>query len=722
MKTLKKGDILELNRGGFLIDSSIGYIQVGSPPETIKDTMSLEKGVPLHFCLPKKFFNRNKGISVAEVEFPLYFNFFIRQKKTTLICSKEHKEIFMIVLKEALFGPDEFNIKTDYDDSNDPTIPDMKKEMDYFRANLEVNSLVDFRVFDEDGRVDIDGCTIEIDDNHDFYISDDEYGYHRLKVPGEIEYNVQFDLGSVPTEPYKPSKFGITCLGPSHGFDPEDNTSGFILWVNQRGIMIDPPVNTTEWLERSNVNPKLIDTVILTHTHADHDAGTFQKILEEGKVTIYTTKTIMESWLNKYSVLAQIDKKELCNLFNFYPILVGNRVNILGAWFSFSYSLHSIPTIGFRMTFRDKSFVYTSDHLNQPVIFQTLLEKGILNQGRFEELNAFPWESDIIYHEAGVPPLHTPVEYLNSLSAEIQKKTVVYHIAKKDFPPETDLTLATFGIANSLEVEVEEGEFSSAFEILDTLSRIEYFRDFNSTQLKDLVSVVTKESIPKNTKIIEKGTKGNKFYVILSGSTRMLEGEEDNSFGESSTNVKRFGSYQCFGEVSLLLDKPRTADIVAETDVEALTITRSSFLNLIQGTEVEKKLYAIALNRDLDSWDALCATSLFNKLTASQKTDLELLLRRQEVQKGDKLIKKDNKLNGLYIFHSGNVEKVGTNIAFKKGDFIGEYKHFELGLDSEYDYIVKSPGLVFKIGYDDFFNYIKKNPGVYLRFFEELSR
>lgn len=30
-------------------------------------------------------------------------------------------------------------------------------------------------------------------------------------------------------------------LGNSHGFDVGDSTSGFILWINKRGIMIDPP-------------------------------------------------------------------------------------------------------------------------------------------------------------------------------------------------------------------------------------------------------------------------------------------------------------------------------------------------------------------------------------------------------------------------------------------------------------------------------------------------
>ena len=78
--------------------------------------------------------------------------------------------------------------------------------------------------------------------------------------------------------------------------------------------MIDPPVNSTEWLLYSNVNPKLIDSIILTHCHADHDAGTFQKILEEGKITVYTTETIMMSFLRKYSALINVSADYLMKL------------------------------------------------------------------------------------------------------------------------------------------------------------------------------------------------------------------------------------------------------------------------------------------------------------------------------------------------------------------------------------------------------------------------
>ena len=73
-------NITVLHRGGYLVDTSIGYIQFGSPPETIKDTMVFPKNVPNIFVLPQNMFNWIKGISIAEIEFPIYYNFFLKKK------------------------------------------------------------------------------------------------------------------------------------------------------------------------------------------------------------------------------------------------------------------------------------------------------------------------------------------------------------------------------------------------------------------------------------------------------------------------------------------------------------------------------------------------------------------------------------------------------------------------------------------------------------------
>ena len=42
-----KGVMTALPRGGYLVDTSAGYIQFGSPPETLKDTILLRQA----FCI-----------------------------------------------------------------------------------------------------------------------------------------------------------------------------------------------------------------------------------------------------------------------------------------------------------------------------------------------------------------------------------------------------------------------------------------------------------------------------------------------------------------------------------------------------------------------------------------------------------------------------------------------------------------------------------------------
>jgi hypothetical protein len=74
---------------------------------------------------------------------------------------------------------------------------------------------------------------------------------------------------------FHPPSFGVTVLGNSHGFDKNGATSGYVLWVNGRGIMIDPPPYSSSTLEREGIRPQTIVAIIITHCHADHDGKDF---------------------------------------------------------------------------------------------------------------------------------------------------------------------------------------------------------------------------------------------------------------------------------------------------------------------------------------------------------------------------------------------------------------------------------------------------------------
>lgn len=692
-----------LPRGGYLVNTPAGYIQFGAPPETIKDTMVMPGGVPQVFVLTNELFSWTKGICVAEIEFPIYFNFFIQKKKTCIVVSKEQYTRIKKVLQESLWGPEELDISIDFANGHSRYIPEIKNEMNHFRNNLQFPDIIDFILF-EDGKCEINGVEIRKDENGDFRVfkGDKEIAH----IPGKIDYKPTYKIGERLPEPYKPPLFGITCLGPSHGFDPGENTSGFIVWINHQGIMVDPPVNSTEWLEDSNVSPKLIDSVILTHCHADHDAGTFQKILEEEKITVYATETVMMSFLRKYSALSNVDISYLMKLFNFHPIKIGQPVFIHGAKFDMFYTLHSIPTVGFRMEFQDQTFVYTSDHNNDPALHKKLLDENIIIKERYDELKSFPWDSKIIYHEAGVPPLHTPVAFLNLLPEELQKKTVVYHIATKDFPEKTNLTLAKFGMEHTIYFDTKAPPFEESYQILSLLKSMDIFRDIGIGKAQEFLTIVEKETYKKGETIIYKDTPGDKFYIIYSGNVSVDSGGLEQR--------KIYGTYDYFGEVAVLTGQKRAADVVAETDLVAYTIKRDQFLNFIVGTDYEKTLKRLARIRSSETWNLLSTSRFFQFLTSSQKTWLESIFQPVEKKDAGTLIKEGEHLDCIYILRDGEVEvsREGKQVAvLKRGEFIGAINRMHRGEPSGYTFSHRGPVSLYAMKKEDILKFVENNPG-----------
>lgn len=706
---------VNLPRGGYLVRTSIGPIQIGLPPETIKDTMLLPDGVPQYFIIPDDMFDWGKGISIAEIEFPIFYNFFIKKRKTCLICREDQYHALRSVLQESVFGPKEVDVSPDYIEEEKARIPNIAKEMSFFRNGLKLPDLVSFGLL-KDGVFRHRGIRICRTPEGSFELSDN--GRKIAAVPSLIDYKIHFLLGERLPEPYIPPLFAITCLGPSHGFDPNQNTSGFIIWLNHQGIMVDPPVNSTEWLEDSNVNPKLIDSIILTHCHSDHDAGTFQKIMEESKITIYATETVMMSFLRKYSAVTAVPVSQLMGLFHFHQIKIGRPVFIHGGRFMFTYSLHSIPTLTFKMEYQDQSFVYSSDHNNDPSLHRQLSEQGIISQSRYDELKAFPWDSKVIYHESGIPPLHTPIAYLDSLPAEIKKNIVVYHIAHRDFPEKTELTLAKFGIENTRYFDMTPPPFVEATQILGLLKHIDIFGDMPVTKAQEFLGIVTEEHYKKGDTIITRGTPGDKFYIIFRGNVSV-------DSGGNLSQKKVYGTYDYFGEVALVTDQKRVADVVAETDVILFTIEKDTFLNFIVGTEFEKMLQRLAKVRSSETWNLLSESAFFKYCTATQKTWLESIFIPIELRRPGTLVKEGDHHDFVYVIRKGcvSVTKGGRRIAhLGQGDFVGTMQEVTKELPSAYGFEYDEPISVFAMKRQDIVKFAKQNPGIMMKQIYSFSR
>ena len=251
---------------------------------------------------------------------------------------------------------------------------------------------------------------------------------------------------------FHPPSFGVTVLGNSHGFDKSGSTSGYVLWINGRGVMIDPPPYSSATLEREGIRPRTIVGIILTHCHADHDAGAFQKVLTGSPVVVITTPTIYKSFIRKYAALSSLSPALLKHSHRYKPAVIGEPLRFQSATFHFTYTLHTIPCVGFRVDWRGRSMVFTGDHFNNPPALEKLVEKGVLSKQRAADLNHLPvQETDLLLHEAGAPPIHTPLDVLLKLPVDVKKRLYVVHTSA--LPEGCELRVAPTGTAGTIRLD-----------------------------------------------------------------------------------------------------------------------------------------------------------------------------------------------------------------------------------------------------------------------------
>ena len=708
-----------LSRGGILIPTSGGNIQFGIPPETIKDTMKLEGGVPGSFIVPQFMFSLSKGIALAEMEFPIYYNFFIKKGKTRIICNKNQQKRIETIISEALFGPASLDIVQEFaQGENTPGFPELRAEMDSFRKTpltskgfLELDDLIEFCVFDKDRNAKFDNIVVHYDNNYSFSIS--ENGKEIASIGRNVPIISDKSAFSGTRLNFRPPLFGITTLGSGHGFDPNAETSGLIIWINRRGIMVDPPVNSTEKLLSLGVSPKLIDSIILTHCHADHDVGTLQKILQDGKVTLYTTSTIFKSFIKKSEALTGIEENRLKQLVNFHPVLIGKQMIIAGGRFNFNYTLHPIPTISIQVSLLGKSMIYSSDTMNDPAYINKLFDDQILTKNRRDFLINFPWHNDVIFHEAGIPPIHTPMSYLCSLPREIRERTYLVHVNPDDIPKGSGLRIAPTGMVNTLELDVKPLLHDEAIEKLDAFAHIELFENLTFKKARELLLVSEVNHYNAADVIFRKDDRGDKFYVVINGEVDIiLDGKIITTYG--------IGGY--FGEKSIFLDENRTATAIAKTSVKLLSIQKDEMLSLIRGTESEDLLRQVADFQTTELRETLQKNIIIASLTATQQTQLHGLIKpvTNSFSAGEIVADKHSAPKFTYIIREGNIDVCRDNNlidTLTEGELFGVSCLFSENDPTNFSFIAKNNVRLYYIEHSNLKKYLDQNPGAFIKMY-----
>lgn len=107
-------------------------------------------------------------------------------------------------------------------------------------------------------------------------------------------------------------------------------------------------------------------------------------------------------------------------------------------------------------------------------------------------------------------------------------------------------------------------------------SDIPLFKGLNSAEIVQVICAGKVIKLHAGEYVFRAGDQGNVMYVIISGSVRV-----ETVIGGSRQELARFTTGQIFGEIAFVANVLRTADIVAEEELEVLEISEPFFQELI---------------------------------------------------------------------------------------------------------------------------------------------
>ena len=113
--------------------------------------------------------------------------------------------------------------------------------------------------------------------------------------------------------------------------------------------------------------------------------------------------------------------------------------------------------------------------------------------------------------------------------------------------------------------------------LLEELKEAPVFAQLGLKSLVKVASALERRSFRCGATIVKQGDRGDSFYILRSGHVKVVL----EKGGDSLVPVAELGPNDGFGEMALLTGQPRSATVVALTDVEAWRLPKVAFALLL---------------------------------------------------------------------------------------------------------------------------------------------
>jgi CRP-like cAMP-binding protein len=692
-------------------------VQLGSLSETTRNLLREGLHGEQVFILPRNLFE--SGTNYGDVEFLVYLNFFARRGvRTRILGTARQRATLERVLTLTIFG---------LFDPADPTPPALaalqhrygvpdQATYDLFVAAYEtfgvragpgrgnpmltIDAYLDYTVLGEDETVlpidPVAGSTVGV-----------------RPTPGGFAVRIVGANGRVSTKVLEVSaphragrliadesqrairfatdrpRFGVTPLGTSHGFDPAGDLTSVIVWINGKGILVDPSPEALAYLEHLGVAAVDVPYVFLTHVHADHDGGLLEKLLNGRRTTVIASDVVFRQFVEKAQLITGhafegegLVKHVAVNPGTVVRIkLAGETVGIDTRW-----NFHPIPTNGFTLRCGDRTFGYSGDTKYDPALLGALRAEGALSADQYERLMHFFWTSDgapcvdLLYHEAGIPPIHTDRQQLETLSAAVRARTHLVHIADRDVPAGTVPGKPRLFATHVLRPPTRG---SRARVLLETIRLVGYLYDTPLGTLRELLRGADVLPFEREAVIIRKGVVEPgatlHFYVVSDGRVAVKDGRRV---------IAHLVKADSFGEWGISHQRGfRVADVVAVQPTQCLRFSETQYRWLVDRHPVIPERISrirsllprlqVAQERARLKGDptTLAGHSVLETMTSNQLAGFALFTEIRSFRSGDQVILEGDPADGFYTLLSGHLVATiqGRPVGeLSEGDVFGE--------------------------------------------------
>jgi CRP/FNR family transcriptional regulator, cyclic AMP receptor protein len=104
------------------------------------------------------------------------------------------------------------------------------------------------------------------------------------------------------------------------------------------------------------------------------------------------------------------------------------------------------------------------------------------------------------------------------------------------------------------------------------LKGVDLFKSIPGEELSHIAQITDEVEFTPTQEIFKEGEQGDAMYLIVEGKVRVHSGE--HTFAE-------LGTRQCFGEMAILDEEPRSASVTALSELTLLKIRREDFAEIL---------------------------------------------------------------------------------------------------------------------------------------------